>query len=120
MNGIAVFQADRRHAAHQIGVAGVDEVGHAGIVVDLHGGGVGAHRRERREHLAERIGDAAPPLRLGREAVVVAGDAAQQAVRRSLDRGVGGLRAGAVVERALGDRVEVGLPGAVRLVKLML
>ena len=101
---IAVFDADRRHGAHQVAVAGVDVVGHAGIGVDLHGGGVGAQRRERREHLAERVGEAAPPMRLRREAAVGAGNAAQQAVGRVLDRRVGGLRAGAAVERGLRDR----------------
>ena len=78
--GIAIFQADGRHGAHQIGVAGGDEVGHARIVVDLHRAGVGAHRSERRELLAERVGEGAAPVRLRREAAVGAGNAAQQAI----------------------------------------
>ncbi len=32
---------------------GVMIIGDAGIVVDLHGAGIGAHRHERREHLAD-------------------------------------------------------------------
>jgi hypothetical protein len=49
---IAILQADGRHGADQIAVAGVDVVGHARVGADLHGTGVGTQRHERREHLA--------------------------------------------------------------------
>ena len=48
-------------------------------------------------------------MRLRREAAVGAGHAAQQAVARFDDAGIGGLRTGAAIERGLVDGIEIGL-----------
>src|SRR6185437_9654471 len=77
---IAVFDTDRRHRASKFAVAGLDEVCDRRVVVDVERGSVRADRSERREHLSKRVREAASPLRLCGEAVVVAGNAAQHAV----------------------------------------
>ena len=66
-----------------------------------------------------QIGDAAPPLGFRREAAVGAGDAAQQAVVRILDRRIGGLRA-AAIQLAVWVMESNSAWLRVRLVKLML
>ena len=79
--GIAIFEADRRHHAQRLGVADGEEVRNAGLVRDRGIDGVGAHDRKRRPDLADGIGVRAPPLRFSRQPRVGARNAAQQALR---------------------------------------
>jgi hypothetical protein len=90
--GIAVFNTDSRHQARGLGRTDRQIVGDAGLVVDVGADQVAAQRSERRENLADGIGERAAPFDLGGQARVVAGDAAQQAVRRRFPGGVCGLR----------------------------
>src|SRR5665213_3282828 len=66
-------------------------------------------RSERRELLAERVGDGPLPVHFGGEAVVIAGNAAQQAVGGFRVSGVGGVRTCAGSLGCLIDGVELGL-----------
>src|SRR4029453_8379521 len=65
------------------------------------------YRNEGRENLSKRVGNCSPPLSFGRKAAVGAGNAAQQAARRRLERRIGGFSAGSIIQRALGDGIEV-------------
>ena len=60
--GIAVLDAGGRHGAHFGVLAGGEVVRDAGLVFTDERGGVAAQRQERREDLADRIGDAAASM----------------------------------------------------------